>query len=1702
MDKSLPHILIVDDDQDQLAILSDILKHKGFTPVSAQTGTAALAYSEEQDIDVALIDLRLEDMSGLEVLSSIKERFPDTECILLTGHASQASAIESINLGAYSYFQKPYDVEQLMVAIRRAAEKRTFGMALRASEASYRDLVENIQDLICTHDLKGRILSVNRAATDLVGYTAEEMIGKNLRDFLRPEDIPALKTYLADIQRDGTANGLMTVFTKNGVKRAWEYHNTLRTEGVAAPMVRGLVHDVTEQRRAEKALRDNEARYRMLAENMSDTVWLMDMNLKNFYISPSVTKLRGYTLEELNTLPLDQQMTPESLAVVMQLFMENMTPERLAQRDLPIAVTADLEFYKKDGSKFWSENTFILIRDPNGTPINILGTGRNITIRKLAEEALQNNEKRLRALIENGRDNISLLAADGTLLWESPSTNSTLGYAPNQFVGHNMFELVHPDDQGWTRDLYAQILQTPGKSRDGIFRLRHGNGTWCWIESTTTNLLNEPSVRAIVINYHDITERKQAEIERQALLEITQGMAATESLHELLELIRQSLAKVIYAENFFVVFKNKSNGLFEEVFAEDKYDPPMPPSKLEKSITSYVFRTGEPLLLTQAKFDELVAQGEVELVGTNSPSWLGAPLKTPKGTIGVMAVQNYEELDCYSQRDREFLATVSVQVSLAIERKRTEAELAASEAELRALFAAMTNVVIVYDADGRYIKIAPTNPANLYRPPDDMLGKTVHDILPKEQADYIVSKIDETLKTSQVVTCEYALQLDGKETWFSASASQLSENTVVWMAHNITERKQAEKLALQKSEHLSLLYEASQRLNRTLDLGEIYQAICDFMSFMAPNDGLCISAFDPETQLITCRAYWMENKWLDVSPFPPIPLEEEGKGTQSLVIRTGQSMLINDYQARVKTAQTSYVVNAESNEVVKEVPPEEEDITRSALIVPLKIGEMVNGVIQVMSYRLNAYTEEQLKLLEALALHIASAEQNALLYAQMQTELNERKRAEEELRDHLAELELLYQSGLAFNQLLNPKEIGQNVIDLLEQKMDWHHTIIRLYHPQTETLELLAFNQPGLKNQKERLAVEERFRTLISKSSDGISGWAIQNSQIVRMGDVSKDPRYVETYPGLNSGLYVPMKSGQRVIGVISIESEIPNAFSEAAERLVTTLANQAASALENARLFEETRQRVSELETLNRISIALRGITNKDEMLAVVLEETLNALRTSDGSINLWNREENELRQTIARGWLARLTEAPIKPGEGMFGNVFTSGETYISKEFSSDPLTLPGMRDRLPPGWGGVCVPIRSSEQAMGIFLVSAPNMREFNRNELRLLNTLAEMTGAALHRMSLHDETLRRLSHLESLRVVDRAVAGSLDKSVTLNILLDQIISQLGVDAADVLLLHLPLQTLHFTAGQGFHTSLIEKASVRVGESFAGRAVLERRTLHVKDRETARENHDFFAFWINENFADYHAVPLIAKGQVKGVIEVFRRTPFAPDPEWLNFLETLADQAAIALDNAQLFENLQGANLELTLAYDATIEGWSRAMDLRDEETEGHTLRVTEMAVSLAQAFGLTDQEILHLRRGALLHDIGKMGVPDHILLKPGKLTDEEWEIMSKHPQFAYEMLRSIAYLRPSIDIPYLHHEKWDGTGYPQGLKSDQIPLAARIFAIVDVYDALTSDRPYRKAWTKADTLQYLREQSGSHFDPQVVEKFIEVFGRTKS
>jgi HD-GYP domain-containing protein (c-di-GMP phosphodiesterase class II) len=319
---------------------------------------------------------------------------------------------------------------------------------------------------------------------------------------------------------------------------------------------------------------------------------------------------------------------------------------------------------------------------------------------------------------------------------------------------------------------------------------------------------------------------------------------------------------------------------------------------------------------------------------------------------------------------------------------------------------------------------------------------------------------------------------------------------------------------------------------------------------------------------------------------------------------------------------------------------------------------------------------------------------------------------------------------------------------------------------------------------------------------------------------------------------------------------------------------------------------------------------------------------------------------------------------------------------------------------------------------------------------------------------------------------------------------------MDAAAISLLDPHSQNLTYHALRGFNLpNSLNVPFIRLGDAYAGQVALERKQLYIPDLNQNSNKLESLQLE-NEGFVAYIGLPLIAKGKVKGVLEIFHRAPINPGTDWLDFLETLAGQAAIAIDNAELFEGLERTNLELTLAYNATLEGWARALEMRDAKTKGHSERVVKLTMKLADVFGFNEQSLGHVYRGALLHDIGKMGIPDHILTKPGPLTESEWKIMRLHPVYAYELLSPIHFLRPALDIPYCHHEKWDGSGYPRGLKENLIPLSARIFSVVDVWDALSSDRPYRAAWPREKVLTYINERRNKDFDSQIVDAFMAI------
>jgi len=527
-----------------------------------------------------------------------------------------------------------------------------------------------------------------------------------------------------------------------------------------------------------------------------------------------------------------------------------------------------------------------------------------------------------------------------------------------------------------------------------------------------------------------------------------------------------------------------------------------------------------------------------------------------------------------------------------------------------------------------------------------------------------------------------------------------------------------------------------------------------------------------------------------------------------------------------------------------------------------------------------------------------------------------------------------------------------------------------------------------------------------------------------------------------------------------------------------------------------ERKQRERELEAIAAISLALRGANTQAQMLPLVLGQLMALLGASDAALGLRDPLTNELILALVQGERIGRAGQRLPAGMGIGGQVLITGQPHMSVNVIADPYyyALTALSDARAVA----CVPLITTTQVLGVLW--AERLAPFTEADMRVFSAIAGIAANAMQRAGLYEQTEQRLRRLAALREIDSTIMNSLDLRTTLFILLEQVTTQLGVDASDILLLSRGMNVLEYEAGRGFRSRAVERSRLRLGEGYAGLAALERRLVAVPDLLQPGLNpagpFRRSALLADEAFLALFCVPLVAKGQVVGVLEVFHRAPLNPDADWLAFLETLAGQAAIAVADASLFHDLQQSNSELLLAYDTTLEGWSAALDLRDHETEGHSQRVTETTLRLAQSLGVSERDLEQIRRGSLLHDIGKMGIPDVILLKPGQLNDDEMAIMRRHPLLAYDLLRPIAYLRPALDIPYCHHEKWDGTGYPRQLKGDAIPLAARIFAVVDVWDALRSDRPYRLGWPDDQVWAYIRDQAGTHFDPRVVSAFFTI------
>jgi putative nucleotidyltransferase with HDIG domain len=711
-------------------------------------------------------------------------------------------------------------------------------------------------------------------------------------------------------------------------------------------------------------------------------------------------------------------------------------------------------------------------------------------------------------------------------------------------------------------------------------------------------------------------------------------------------------------------------------------------------------------------------------------------------------------------------------------------------------------------------------------------------------------------------------------------------------------------------------------------------------------------------------------------------------------------------------------------------------------------------------------------------------------------DIDERTRSEEarEIQRRAAEFAALYETSKELAAQRDLQGLLQTIIRSTDRLLNPTTVAIALYSPQQRDLELVA-------GHGSLLPVGARVPL-----GRGLLGYVALSREPLIVNDYRAwEHRLPElAAEDIAAGAAAPMLYGGELVGVLVISQNAAppptgsaaREFTEGEVRLLELFAAQAAGVVHNAQLLEEAEARAQQLALLYDAGLTLNRTLDPRTQLEFLFQIATRALHAERAEYWRYDGASEEARFELGVGLAGEVLDAldhlAFAKGEarGLVGLVAQTRLPIYLGDVATDPRYMPVD----PEVRSGLWVPVERQNELLGVLSVLSTRAQAFSPQDERLLVLFANQAAVAIENARLFHQTERGLRRLAALNGIDKAITSSLDLNVTLDVFLDNVVRELNVDAADVLLLDGVSRTLDYAAGRGFRSGALQHTRLPVGEGYAGQAVLERRVVNIPDLASRRDGLRHTPLLGREGFVAYYAVPLICKGQVKGILEVFHRAPLNPDEEWSGFLETLAGQAAIAIDSVQMFDNLQRSNADLTLAYDITLEGWSHALDLRGKETEGHTRRVTELTLRLARIMGMNEADLVHVRRGALLHDIGKMGIPDSILLKPGPLTEAEWELMHKHPTCAVDLLSPIAYLRPALDIPGCHHEKWDGTGYPHGLAGEHIPLAARIFAVVDVWDALCSERPYRPAWSRVQAREYICEQAGKHFDPVVVERFL--------
>ncbi|MBI5962086.1 MAG: GAF domain-containing protein [Chloroflexi bacterium] len=1614
-------------------------------------------------------------------------------------------------------------------------EQKKAEMAIEASENKYKNLVERFPGVVFLDDVHDDTINryMSPRLKDVIGYTPEEWVagGKLWENSLHPDDREQI---LAEDKRTNETGDPFQVeyrIRRKDGRYVWIREDAYMIRNQAGEPIywHGIMFDISAQKEAQEAVIANEGSYRELFNTVTQAIYIQDREGRFLDVNDGAVKMYGFPKEYfIGKTPL----------VLSAPDKNNM--EHLAKMTARAFAGEPQEF------EFWGQRSngqiFPKIVNLNkGTYFGqevIIAVAQDITERKQAEETFERQLMELTILhaatLAGTQSNTEDEIIEQTVRITSGIFSEVCGVLLLNEQGTILtphFSYVGADIKNW-QDGYPITEGVTGRAVTSGSSVRLGNITtdpkyieiasgirselcvpfWVHdhvigvfnVESRKENAFDERDERLLqtiaaglgtAIEKLRLFKAEQAQSRREAaILDLMRTAASSLDLNQVLQSILGQLIKVIPADTGMIQLLTRGSlnvlaaiGVEAAVFA--KHAPLM---LSDFPINNYVVTQKQTVLVDNTLLDDrfLPFEGNAKI-----QSFLVIPLIAKGEVIGMITLASYRP-SRYTAQDAELGLAIANHVSIAIEnarlfdteqRRRKQAEILhkATEAlttsiELEKLFELIFDSLaelVPYDSAsiefisaGNYKIVAGRGIAK------ELLNKNFSTRMKKmwtgekTREPIIISDAQNDDRFEKLAGSEYIRSWMGIPLFSQGKLlGYLNLDSRVPGFFNNDHAAIAQTFANQAAitiENARLFHEENRR-------AQIIEALANIANEIATTREVI-----PALDRIAERTLSL----LNAGTVAFYLLQEDGETIRVVSVQGAYQKEMTSHTIRIGEGITGSIIASGRPEIVddiskdprkKTVPgtPKEDARLDTMMSAPLILHGKSIGAINAWRLKSNGlFDRSELNFLVSIAHQASISIESVRLFQETTRRAQEATAIAEVGRDISATLQLD----------LVLERIAAYAKDLLRAQTSAVY-LSESSQPLLRAISAIGEDADQVKNDPLEVGVGILGNIALQKFGEIVND-TIGDPRAITIKDTVDDP-----YGHI---MGVPVLSKDLLTGLLVVwRSGIGEEFQTTDLDFLSSLAQQAAVAIENARLFELEQHRRQEAETVMHATTTLANLLDLPSLQNAILEWLYRI--TPYDSASILEIVDDKIHITATKGLpFPEKAQGQFFPSDNTLCQIINgTGKSLIIEDCQNDPRFERWGDSDYVRGWMGI--PLIARGRVIGYITLDSRTPNAFNQNDAIAAQTFAHQAATALENVGLFEAERKRRREAENLRVAATAITSSLNPQEVLETILIALRQVLPFDLGSIMLLE--DEHVRIVAAQGLNNKAILNLTFPSKNELLLVIKQTQKTLILEDAlaDTRYER------WVDtEYIRGWLGIPLLVHGEIIGYITLGSLKVAAFDQNAADLAQTFALQAAAAIDNTQLFENLQKSNQELIQAYDTTLAGWGKALELRDKETHGHTQRVTDLTVELARQMGLSKSELTHLRRGVLLHDIGKMGVSNEILHKNGPLTEEEMAEMRMHPQYAFDLLYPITYLRASLDIPYSHHEWWDGSGYPQGLKGEDIPLPARIFAVVDVWDALLSNRPYRKAWTKERVIEHLRDRAGTHFDPNIVAIFLKM------